>query len=385
VAHDPDPPGDLWPTHVAGPTPAGDTLADLTVRRPVASALDVGSGSGVLSLLAARHATKVLATDINPAAIAFTALNAELNGLTNIETREGNLFEPAAGTRHDLVVSNPPFVIAPDTALVFRHSPMARDDMSRAVVRGAAAHVAEGGFAHILCNWISASGASAAGPVEQWVEGSGCDALVLVHGTEDPLAYAVRWNLRTQQLGAGEHAAILDSWLDYFAAEGIDGVTSGAVILRRRDGRNWVHALDLAAGATGAAGSQIVAIFRARDYLATVRDDQEMLDHRFAVDAPHRLDQALVSADGGYVIESAGLVLQEGLGNRLDIEPDLIPVLLRFDGSQTVAEIVSEVAEGTGVHRRQLTARTLRLVRALLEGGFAEPRPGAADAPGATS
>ncbi|HEY0442937.1 MAG TPA: methyltransferase [Candidatus Limnocylindrales bacterium] len=374
VAHDADPAGELWPTHVAGPTPAGDTLADLTVRRPVATALDIGSGSGVLSLLAARHAMTVVATDLNPAAIAYTALNAELNGLANIETREGDLFEPVGPGRHDLIVSNPPFVIAPDTGHIFRHSSLPRDHISRAVVRGAAERLTEGGFAHVLCNWISAPGAPSAAVVDEWVAGTGCDALILIHGAEDPLAYAIRWNLRAQQLAPAAYPGTLDRWLAYFAAQGIESVTSGAIILRRRNGSNWRHTLEIKVEKRGPAGEQIEAVFRAQDYLATVGNDQEMLDARFAVDAPHRLDQALVSADGGYVIESATLVLQQGVGIPVAIDPDLIPVLLRFDGSQTVGEIVAEVAEGTGVHRGQLTARTLRLVRTLLEGGFAEPR-----------
>jgi Methylase of polypeptide chain release factors len=47
------------------------TLASLTVRRDVASALDVGTGCGVQALLAAKHAERVVATDINERALAF--------------------------------------------------------------------------------------------------------------------------------------------------------------------------------------------------------------------------------------------------------------------------------------------------------------------------
>lgn len=376
VAHDPDPPGELWPGHVSGPTPAASTLADLTIRRQVDRAIDVGTGSGLLALLAARHAERVVATDINPAAIRLTALNAALNELPNIETRLGNLFEPAAGSRHDLVVSNPPFVISPESDLVFRHSSMARDELSRTVVRQAAAHLAEDGFAHVLCNWVVEPGSPWPAAVEAWVAGSGCDALLLLHGVEDQLAYAVRWNLRAQQLAPDRHAETLDRWLAYFNRERIEAIASGAVILRRRSGDNWTHTLELTAEARGAAGAQVVAVFAARDYLCTLTVDEDVLDARFAVDAPHRLEQALVSSGDGYVIESASLVLEEGLANRVSVDPDLIPVFLRLDGRQTLREIVEEVAEGTGADRGQLTARTVRFVRSLLEGGLAAPRPG---------
>jgi SAM-dependent methyltransferase len=55
-------------------------LGNLTVRRPVARALDVGTGSGILTVLAARHAERVVATDLSERALAFAAFNAALSG-----------------------------------------------------------------------------------------------------------------------------------------------------------------------------------------------------------------------------------------------------------------------------------------------------------------
>src|SRR6478752_2014025 len=56
---------------VASFTPTAYWLASLTPRRHVARALDIGTGNGVHALLAARHAGHVIATDINPRALAF--------------------------------------------------------------------------------------------------------------------------------------------------------------------------------------------------------------------------------------------------------------------------------------------------------------------------
>lgn len=51
---------------VLGVGGASTTLAGLAVRRPVRAALDLGAGSGVQALHAARHAQRVTATDLNP-------------------------------------------------------------------------------------------------------------------------------------------------------------------------------------------------------------------------------------------------------------------------------------------------------------------------------
>src|SRR5262245_39419269 len=105
----------VQPDHVVGVSPPGLLLAHLTVRRAVPRALDLGCGGGVQALLAARHAESVVGVDLNPRALTFARFNARLNGVRNVEWREGDLFAPVAGERFDLVVSNPPYVVSPES------------------------------------------------------------------------------------------------------------------------------------------------------------------------------------------------------------------------------------------------------------------------------
>jgi HemK-related putative methylase len=84
---------------------------DAAVIAPTAEVLDLGTGSGVCALFAARHARRVVAVDINPAAVRCAQLNAVLNSLERrIEVRGGDLFAPVKGEQFDLVLFNPPFV-----------------------------------------------------------------------------------------------------------------------------------------------------------------------------------------------------------------------------------------------------------------------------------
>jgi release factor glutamine methyltransferase len=76
-----------------------------------AEVLDIGTGSGVCAIFAARHARRVVAVDINRAAVRCAGINAHLNDLEHrIEVRHGDLFAPVAGERFDLIVFNPPFL-----------------------------------------------------------------------------------------------------------------------------------------------------------------------------------------------------------------------------------------------------------------------------------
>ena len=139
--------------HVLGVGRASTTLANLTVRRQGETVLDLGTGSGIQTLLAARHAAQVVATDLSPRALNFAALNARLNGLSNIEFRQGSLYEPVATCQFDLIVANPPFVVSPETRYLYRDSGLPEDGISEYVVRGAPARLREGGYGVILCNW----------------------------------------------------------------------------------------------------------------------------------------------------------------------------------------------------------------------------------------
>lgn len=76
-----------------------------------AEVLDMGTGSGVCAIVAARHARSVVAVDINPDAVRCARINVLMNKLDNrVEVLEGDLFAPVAGRRFDVILFNPPFL-----------------------------------------------------------------------------------------------------------------------------------------------------------------------------------------------------------------------------------------------------------------------------------
>lgn len=357
VAHDPE--EELARDHVPGVGGASRTLAGLTVRRPVEAALDIGTGCGIQALLAASHAGRVVATDVNPRALVFTRLNAALNGLTNLECREGSLFAPVLDEEFDLVVANPPFVVSPETAFVFRDSGEAGDEISHRTVREAAEHLREGGFAHVLCNWIRRPGDEWSEAPSAWVEDVGCDTWVLHYQTEDPLAYAAKWShpFRNRSPDAEE---TLDRWLDYYDREGIEAIATGALILRRRTGRNWVRADEMPAGPSGSGSDHVQRVFAAEDFLQGLADEHALLDEVFALVPGHRLDQTLVYEEG-YVAGDARLRLAAGLGVVGLVPPNVLQVLFSLDGRRPLREAISEGAAVTGANGDDalMTARRL--------------------------
>jgi release factor glutamine methyltransferase len=87
-------------------------LAEQVRREPLVrgDVLDLCTGSGVLAVTAALcGAASVTAVDVSRRSLLAVALSAIRNGV-HIETVRGNLFEPLAGRRFDLIVSNPPYL-----------------------------------------------------------------------------------------------------------------------------------------------------------------------------------------------------------------------------------------------------------------------------------
>jgi HemK-related putative methylase len=114
-----------------------------------AEVLDMGTGSGVCALFAARIARRVVAVDINPAAVRCASVNAVLNGLEQrVDVRKGDLFAPVASERFDLVLFNPPFLVGKpedDRDAAWRSS-----DLAPRFAAELATHLKPGGAALLL-------------------------------------------------------------------------------------------------------------------------------------------------------------------------------------------------------------------------------------------
>ena len=359
------------PGWVAASSPTAQLLDHLTVRRPVGSSLDVGCGSGMLALLAARHSDRVTAADLNPRAIAFTRLNARLNNASRLDLRRGSWFEPVAGDQFDLIVSNPPFVVSPDSGLLFRDSPLPADDVSRMVATEAVPRLTEGGFAHVLCNWALREGEDWEDPPRRWLADAGCDALVLHFGTDDPMSYAATWNAPLRSEDPSAFSETLDRWLDYYRRLGITALCAGAVVVRRRSGQdNWVRTLSLPLRPEEPAGDQVLRLFEGQDVLAALPSEDALRDATIRLVDRHEVRQILNHQGGGYHSHRCTVATTSGLRLAIEVEPDVLQVILRLDGSRTVADVVDDVAQQMGFDRAGLLGRTLPAIRELLRHGF---------------
>ena len=354
--------------HVPGVHRPSVALAHLTVRGEGERALDVGTGNGIQAILLAAHAESVVATDVNSRALAYAAFNAALNGVRNIETRHGSFFEPVEGERFDLVVANPPYVVSPESAYLFRDSGMSGDAVSEHVVRATPSALSPGAFASVLIAWALDPDDPAERP-HSWLDGSGCDGFLLHTSTDDPIETATVWN-RDLLDRPESYAEALDRWLTYYSRLGIEHLGYACLVLRKRtDGREgWVEALQLPRAALRPAGWHVRKLFETHDWLAQIDSNSALLDRRLRV-----VDDAVVTqdtrfAEGDWHAESLTLRLESGLPFSAELDPQTARLIRELDGSRTLREALAAAVEHEAAEE---TASAL--ARQMLEVGFLVP------------
>jgi methylase of polypeptide subunit release factors len=361
---------DSGPDHVPGVQRPSFTLANLTVRRQVARALDMGTGNGIQALLAARHAEQVVATDISERALAFAAFNCALNRVENVELRQGSFLEPVVGEQFDLVAANPPYVISPETSLVFRDSGLGGDRVSADLVRDLPSVLAEGGFATVMVSWIQA-GDDTAGAPRRWLEGSGCDAWIFHTRTDDPLRAAAAWNRDASS--PAEYAEKIERWLEYFRREGIDAIAYGAIVMRRRAGDNWVHSTQLPQRTLHRAGTQLERMFAAQDFLERAPTDELLLRHRFMVAEGTTLDQTLAPAGGRWALQEAELRLGGGLDFVAGLDEYAMRIVTALEPTRPLGDTLRSLGATVDIDGTEFDAAGAALVRRMVELGFLVP------------
>lgn len=362
---------------VLGVGGASTTLAGITVRIPVGSALDVGTGSGIQALHATRHATRVTATDVNPRALGFTRLTLALSGAPEAELLTGSLFEPVGGATYDLIVSNPPFVISPGARLTYRDGGMGGDDLCRTLVQEAGARLNPGGYAQFLGNWQHVDGEDWHDRLRSWVP-RGCDAWIVQRDVQDVTQYAELWlrDAGDHRTDPAEYARRYEDWLDEFDARGTKSVGFGWITLRRTDAaepsivvEEWPHTVEQPLG------EAVLAHFARQDYLRE-HDDAALLEAHFTL--VEEVVQEQVGPPGAEDPEH--VVLRQNRGMRRATKVDTVGAGFAgvCDGSLSAGRILDAIAQLMQEDPVVLRDRTPEAIRLLVEQGFLEPvaRPG---------
>jgi SAM-dependent methyltransferase len=358
--------------YVLGVSPASVTLAQLTIRRPARRVLDLGTGCGVQSLHLADHADQVIATDVNPRALAMARATARINQ-REIDIREGSLYEPVAGDRFDLIVTNPPYVMAPpdDDArrLAYREAGLPADELMRRVVVDGARHLAPGGSLQVLGNWghpAESAAQSWRDRVAGWIAETGCDAHVLQREVLDTYSYIELWlaDSGLAAVGGPEYRAAYDRWCAYFDRLGMSAVGMGWLLLTNT-GRSepqvtiedWPHPVVQPIGPAWADRIDGVEV-------ACRLSDAELLAKRWQL-APD-VTQETVGRPGAADPQRIVLRQHRGFCRAVTATTELAAVVGACDGELALSQILGAVASIMGLETGPVQTAVLPQMRRLI-------------------
>ena len=379
----------LAPDHVLGIGGAGLTLAGLTPRTRVRSALDLGCGCGIQTLYLLRHAEHVVATDISERALAFTAFNAALAGVCvmgdpdagsgggggRLELLRGSLLEPVAGRRFDLIASNPPFVLTPpavrEAGLPLMEYRDAGGPVLPELVAGLREHLEPGAAAVMLGNWEHRGADSWREAVATWIP-EGLDGWVIEREVQDPVEYATMW-LRdgglTSERDAEGFDAALGAWIDDFEVRGVQGVGFGYLIVHRplRPRDPWRLLEEVTTSGQGVLGHHVAEVLEVRERLAGL-DDDAVADLRPVLAPDVTEERHLIPG----AAEPTVILLRQGGGLGRTIRASTVVAALAgvADGELSVGQIASAVVALTGEDAIGLRAEMVEATRHLITVGF---------------
>lgn len=362
--------------HVLGVSPSAVSLANLTVRRRQESVFDLGTGCGIQSLLAAPHAAQVVGSDTNPRALNFAAFNARLNGFRNLDWRAGSYFEPVRGRKFDLVVANPPFVISPESSLLYRDGGLPGDAVSQQVVQGVGAHLNEGGYASVLLNWHHQTDGDWHERPWGWLAENGCDGWLIRFADQDVLTYAASWLVQSHRRHPNRYGHLLDRWLKYYRKLGIRRIAVGHLTLRRRTvPENWFRC-DTLPEIHGVCpcGDHIQRIFAAEDFLNGLSSEDELMAQRLAIASDVVLDQRLAPRELGWAVETINLCFARGLPFAGNVDVALLRLVNSCDGNRLLRDVITAIAEGPGQNAQTVRQHCLELARKLVRWGMLVPK-----------
>jgi methylase of polypeptide subunit release factors len=369
--------GTLSADTILWPNPTTLLCYHLSIQAPVGRTLDLGTGNGILALAAAGHSGRVVATDLNPRARDFCLFNAALNGVSNVEFREGNAFEPVRGERFDLILANPPFFVTPSVRHVYSDNDMELDGFCRMLVRQMPEHLNENGYCQMMVEWVQLRGETWRERLMEWFAGLDCDVQVLGHYMRTAADYAMIrvQEARDEAIAAEDHAALTAEWRTYFENNRVEAIYGGIIVMRKRAvrrpaGSNWVRMDELRSQISRPFGESLRHTFENRDALERHAADEQLLESRPMLPESARLKKDFAIGPEGWKLTSVELHLTEGVPYSLALQPQVADFVARFNGKRTLGEVADEFAAALGMEGGVVRRECCGIVRQLADRGL---------------
>jgi SAM-dependent methyltransferase len=362
--------------------PAAGTTRLVTQNMPAAidgSVLDVGCGPGSLALTAAsRGAREVVGSDVNPRAVDMARLNARLNGFPDTQFVVGDLVEPVAGRRFDLVLSQPPFIVQPPDSppVTFLHGGPSGEELSLRMLSVLPSVMSDQGRALVLLEAVTKPDEPLHHRMRASVGEAPVDLLVLASQGAPPALQVVAYATLEAPDGGADYQAAVRRYMRHLDRLGARDFQLALVVLRTRpagdDGRRRLAATVPVASLARGSGAALDRLLKSVD-LAALADD--VLEHLAVSTSSHaRWIEERQRPDGRLEPARYARFIPGSFGSDLELSQERYVMAAMLDEAPTIRDATATYAAACDESPEGVRREVLAFVREGLMRGLFDPR-----------
>lgn len=336
-------------------------------RRSCERMLDIGAGTGIASLIGANdYASQVWAVDIAPRSTLFAEFNRRLNGLDNVTTATGDLYEPAAGQQFDRIVSHPPYVPVLRPKWIYHDGGQDGEQIVQRVVSGLPEYLAPGGLFYLLAMVSDRKDEPFEKRVRRWLGESSpeFDLLMCPMNSLDPDDFAVRAAI------AGENpTGDMAEFRRLMRSLGVTEMLYTALFLQRRSEERPVFTVRRQA-TLSAASADMLRVLDLETQLQTQSGIERLLQAKLRPNRDTELRVQHRLSDSGWEIEQYILRSSRPFSMEARTDPWAAFLIALADGKQTLSEHLEELKTQGAVPADVPPHEFARAAGSLISGGF---------------
>jgi hypothetical protein len=250
------------------------------------------------------------------------------------------------------------------------------DGFCEQMIRGIPSHLNEAGFAHVLCDVVRTAEQSPFERFSEWVDGAGCDVLLIADQPKAPREYAESWLGPIAQIDAQRYKDERTRWIQFYSDAGFLTFQHYMAVLRKRTPRdgeppNWTHSTDRQALQDNF-GHHVLRLFANEDLIR--KGDQAVLESRLKLAPDAVLDVAFQPGDRAWTPAESSLRLKGGIDQQANMPHALGLAVAELDGTISVTEFIDSFSSQIeGGDPPAVQKAVLQAVTQMLRFGFLAP------------
>jgi SAM-dependent methyltransferase len=337
-------------------------------REPCENFLELCSGTGVAALEAARHANHSWAVDITERSTQMAEFNRLLNGLNNVTTIKGDLYEGLGDLTFDRIVAHPPYMPVLNRAQIFYDGGSDGEQVTRRIVMGLPRYLRPGGRFYCLAQGSDRDSAPFEQRVRAWLgeEQWDFDVMVIVRATQNPADTAMHYAVKSKGGGQAAH-----EMREALRGLGIQSMVYGWMIIQRREDARPVFTTRRSVG-PNSGRNEIAWLLKWEtaaakpEFINVLAEMHPVAARSLELHAVHRMKE------GDLAPEQFSLHTEYPFSVDSRVQPWVGFLLPQSDGKATVRQLLEFCKQNNFVHPETPLAEFIKLLMVFISGGFLE-------------